>query len=368
VRTCIVGGGLAGSLLAWRLAQLDTGWDVDLMLGDRHGADATAASGGAVRAYETDPEQRALAIASLTELLASPTLRDWADYREIGSIYLQAPAGEADPAAGAVAEIERAVPGSADRLTGSDLAALGWADVPADATAVVERRAGHTAPGRLRDALLADGAPRRRVNLVPAQVHALELTGSETIIVSAAGRAETYDLVVLATGAWTASALRASALPAAGYRTKTIQYAVHPVDGWCPPQFVDGLTGLYGRPTGDGGLLLGLPTAAWDVDPDLPPSTAALAEAASGLAADRFPRLRLGPPAHRVSSADCYTDPPILRLRSVEDIEHRLYTFSGGSGGAVKTALAASDRAATQLVDSRPPAGLTSVGQGKGQR
>ena len=43
MRACIVGGGLAGSLLAWRLAQAASGWDIDLVPGERRRADATAA-------------------------------------------------------------------------------------------------------------------------------------------------------------------------------------------------------------------------------------------------------------------------------------------------------------------------------------
>jgi glycine/D-amino acid oxidase-like deaminating enzyme len=64
------------------------------------------------------------------------------------------------------------------------------------------------------------------------------------------------------------------------------------------------------------------------------------------LAAGCFPRLKLGPARQQVGAADCYCDPPLLALRQVDD---GLFTFTGGSGGAVKSALAASDRAAAQL-------------------
>ncbi len=88
MRVRVVGGGLAGSLLAWRLAQLP-GTRVELLTGPLRAADATAASGGAVRAYDALPEQRQLAIESLVELLASPVLREWAQYRETGFAYLR---------------------------------------------------------------------------------------------------------------------------------------------------------------------------------------------------------------------------------------------------------------------------------------
>jgi len=183
-----------------------------------------------------------------------------------------------------------------------------------------------------------------------------------------------YDVVVVAAGAWTAALLRAIGLPAEAekYRTKSIQYAVHPVDGWCPPQFVDEVTGLYGRPTADGGLLLGLPTELWGVDPDRPPTTPRLLGAAARLAAARFPRLRLGPAAAMIGAADCYAEQPFLSLRPVigtvgtADPGPRLFTFSGGAGGSVKTALAASQRAAIQLVEPGPFSAL-SVGCRKGQ-
>jgi len=349
VHGCIVGGGLAGSLLAWRIAHATADWQLDLVLGPR--PDATAASGGAVRAYESDPEQRRLAIASMVELLASRTLRQWSDYRPASAVSLRRSADGLDAA---IADIELMLPGSARLAGAAELASDGWADVHAGGVAVLERSAGYTSPGRWRDAVLAD--VRRRVSLVQATqatVTAVTPHGNGGLACTTAdGRTREYDVVVLATGPWTPALLRASGLPAGGYRTKSIQYAVHPVDGWSPPQFVDEVTGLYGRPTADGGLLLGLPTDLWDVDPARPPTTPALLDDAARLATARFPRLRLGPATARVGSADCYAERPILSLRPVLDTEHRLFTFTGGAGGSVKTALAASHRAAIQLVES----------------
>jgi glycine/D-amino acid oxidase-like deaminating enzyme len=170
------------------------------------------------------------------------------------------------------------------------------------------------------------------------------------------GRAEDYDVVVLAVGAWTPAVLAAAGLPAGGYRTKSIQYVVHRVGDWRPPQFVDGVTGLFGRPTADGGLLLGLPTERWDVEPDRPPLDPALPDSAAELATARFPALRLGAPGRPVHSCDCYAGDPGLSLRRVVDA-HPLFTFTGGAGGSAKTALAASSRAAVQLGRVPPPAG-----------
>ncbi|WP_412538116.1 FAD-dependent oxidoreductase [Longispora sp. K20-0274] len=326
MRVRIVGGGLAGGLLAWRLARLAPGWRLEVFTGPTGRRDATAASGGAVRAYETDPGQRRLALDSLVELLGSETLRRWADFRPATATYLRRDRVGLDDA---VAEIESVLPGSARVV---DAAELGWAGLDPTDVAIVERQAGQISPGRLRDAVLADSAARC----------------SESTLDHVDGSA---DLTVVAAGAWTGALLRASGLPAAGYRTKSIQYAVHPVEGPRPGQFVDGATGLYGRPDGAYGLLLGLPTDLWDVDPDRPPTTPALADRARRLAGERFPGLRIGPARLRIGSADGYCDEPGLALRPVGPPGSGVFTFCGGAGGSAKTALAASRRAAARLVE-----------------
>lgn len=358
MRVCIIGGGLAGALLTWRLARATHGWRLDLVPGERCDRDATSASGGAVRAYESDAEQRRLAIASLRELLDSRTLRAWSQFREADSVYLRQ---RPDGLAAVAAEIEAALPGSAEVVAGEQLRDLGWHDVPAEAAALVEHTAGYTSPRLLRDAVLGDNAVRRRVSVLRGRAAALTPLANGTVRCEVAGQLRRYDAVVVAAGAWTAALLHASTLPVNGYRTKSIQYAIHPCAAWRPPMFVDELLGLYGRPTANGGLLLGVPTELWDVDPDRPPDTAQLHDTAAALARRRFPNLQIGAAAQRVGSADCYTEPPHLSLRLVLDTAHRLFTFSGGSGGSVKTALAASDQAATQLVESAQSTALAPV-------
>ncbi|MEV6521814.1 FAD-dependent oxidoreductase [Longispora sp. NPDC051575] len=341
MRVRIIGGGLAGALLAWRLSDLVPDWRVEVVLTGRTGrVDATAASGGAVRAYEDDPGQRRLALDSLVELLGSPTLRRWADFRPSAATYLRRDRAGLDDA---VAEIEHRLPGSARIADAAELAGLGWAGLAPGDVAVVERQAGQIAPGRLREAALADSRAR-----------CLE----STLDVVATGNA---DLTVVAAGAWTPGLLRASGLPADSYRTKSLQYSVHPVEGTRPGQFVDGVTGVYGRPDGAYGLLLGVPTDAWDIDPDAPPTTPALADRARRLAGERFPGLRIGPARLRIGSVDCYHDEPGLALRPVGPPGHGVFTFTGGAGGSAKTALAASLRAATRLVESGRTAQPTPV-------
>ena len=346
MRICVAGGGLAGALLTWRLAaDLPRDWTLDLLVG-RGGPDATSASGGAVRAYEVGPEQRRLATESLVELLDSPWLRDRAGVRPVGSVYLRgSPAGLAD----AATEIDAALPGSASVAGPVELARLGIAAVPPGAAALVERRAGWYAPGRLRDAVLADVAARRRVTVRTEPLRAVTPLGDGTLDCGPGS----YDLVVLATGPWTPQVLRRAGLPTAGYRTRSIQYSVHPATG-LPPQFVDELTGLFCRPAGSAELLLGLPTEGWDVDPGAPPADRSLPGTAAGLARRRFPALRVGPPARRVTASDCYCDLPGLALRPVPGFPSVL-TFTGGAGGSAKTAPAAARLAAAHLLAAGTP-------------
>jgi glycine/D-amino acid oxidase-like deaminating enzyme len=336
VRVCIAGGGLAGSLLAWRLAQVP-GTRVELMAGPA--VDATAASGGAVRAYDRLPEQRELATASLAELLASPVLRRWSCYRQTGFAYLREDGADlhAD-----LAEIERELPGSAEVISpaeafGARDGGPGWTGA-GSAVVVRERSAGCTSPARLRDAALADLAarPEARVRRVP-------LDRLTTVT------ADGYDVVVLATGAWTPDLLRACGMPADGYRTKFIQYTVYDAAPTRLPAFCDDRTGLYGLPTSDGALLLGLPTADWDVPPGHVPTNRDLHDRARRLASGCFPGLKLGPARLRAGAADCYCDRPVLALRRVSGSPPGLFTFTGGSGGSAKSALAASRRAAAEL-------------------
>jgi glycine/D-amino acid oxidase-like deaminating enzyme len=344
------------------LGQATTDWQIDLVPGERTRADATSASGGAVRAFEADPEQRRLACDSLVELLGSPTLREWSGYRRVDSVYLRSVPDGLDAA---VAELDAVLPGSARLVPVAELERSGWAGLPAGATAVMEREAGYTAPGRWRDAVLGDPAFGRRVRVLAGAVTAIDLASSVSCTVS--GRRRDYDVVVVAAGQWSGKLLGTSGHPAQRYRTKSIQYSIYRTGDWQPPIFVDETSGLYGRPTADGGLLLGLPVDLWDVEPDQPVVTPVVHDEAARLARLRFPGLDLGPATSRVGSADCYADRPILSLRPVNDSDHRLFTFTGGAGGSVKTVLAASHRAATQLVESSQSTELTSVGRGKGQ-
>jgi glycine/D-amino acid oxidase-like deaminating enzyme len=323
VKVCVVGSGIAGSLLAWRLAQRSV--RVELLLGPTHHLDATAVSGGIVRGYEPDPVQRTLAVESLLELTAEPRLRAWSRYREVACTWAAADLGELRAAA---VELAGRLPGSVELLDAAELTARGWHALPEAGGAIHERRAGWLRPDALRTAVLADLVRRRNVTVRPG---------------SKPGAA---DATVIAAGAWTPGVLAALGLSARGLRTKAIQYSVHRTGSWRPGPFVDATTGLYGRPAPDG-LLLGLPTEDWDVDPARTRVDASLVVRAAKLAAVRFPRLRLGPVIGQVSAGDCYAEPAVLALRRAGTAT---FTFTGGSGGAAKSALAASSRAAAALL------------------
>jgi glycine/D-amino acid oxidase-like deaminating enzyme len=341
MRVIVVGAGLAGTLLAWRLQA--AGAEVTL-IGRRAAAmgDATAASGGLVRAFEPDPRLAALAAASLAELHADPVLRGWAGYREVGSLYLTTEAVPAPPAGAALlpaADVHRR---------------FGLAGLPAGVTGVYEPHAGHIVAHRLRAAVLD-----RIVSTVDARVTAAATeTAAETVTVSLhTGETRTADVVVLATGPWTPDLLRAGPPASPGHpalTTKHIQYGVHEVEGPALPSFVDETTGLYGRPADPGRMLLGVPATRYGVDPERPVPDQGLTDRVRETARHRLPGHRIGPAVRTVVACDCYCEPAGLALRRVAGT---LFTFTGGSGGAAKTALAASRAAATELTELATPVG-----------
>jgi glycine/D-amino acid oxidase-like deaminating enzyme len=310
----IVGGGIAGALLGRRLAL--AGARVTVYTAPGLPPDATAASGGLTRGFETDLERCRLAADSLAELRADPALAAAAGYRELGSAYLLA----ADPSVEVlVKEVDARLPGSVSVVEPP------WSDVPAGAVAVFERHAGYLSPAALRGWALAGLA------VEPAPADPLSLAGR-------------VDALVLATGRWTPALLAAAGLPALGLRTKAIQYALHPARGWIPPVFVDELTGLWARPAAGDQVLLGVPSARWD--PVTPAPEPGLVAAAARAAYLRF-GVDVGEPTAVVTAADAYADPPVLALRPVAE---GVFTFTGGSGGAAKYALAASRIAAATLL------------------
>ena len=336
MHVCVLGGGLAGTLLAWRLCGEPYGCEVDLFAGPSV-PDATAASVGAVRAYETDPRQRALATESLVELLNSGVLRLWSGYRRVPSTYLRS---FVDPAE--IAGIEAVLPGSAHLADVRELTAAGFAGLGPDTVAVVERESGYVDPHALRHAVLGELARNPWFRL---RTELARPGGDARVAVH--GTTLTYDALVLATGAWTPGLVGAADVVDA-YRVEAIQYALHPASGTLPTVFVDEATGLYGRPAGPDTMLLGVPVSAHGGPPTGGPVELRLTERAVTLAAHRLPGLRLGPPTRIVRGAGCCTEPPILQLRHVPG-RAGVHTFTGGSGASVTTVLTASRIAAHDI-------------------
>lgn len=342
MRIGIVGGGIAGTLLAWRLTQLAPAVKVEIWTGDPSTADASATSGGMVRGFDTDPLACRLATESLAEIRASRTLRDWTDYREIGSLYLLPPGVDAGTAAVAV---DRRLPGSVTLSGGRSLAhRYGLRDLPENSTGVAERHAGFISPARLRDAVL------HALARVGVRIHRLPAAAVDPhpAVRLRDGTVRGYDAVVVAAGAGTPRLLADSGQVVDGLRTKQIQYGIHPARLPGLGAFVDDTTGLYGRPAGAGEFLLGLPTEQWDVDPDQVTPDPALAARVTACGSRRFTgRVGAPQPQRLVAAADCYHPRPGLALRACGAA---LFTFTGGSGGAAKTVVAASRTAAASLL------------------
>jgi hypothetical protein len=126
--------------------------------------------------------------------------------------------------------------------------------------------------------------------------------------------------------------------------TRQIQYGLYPVRVAGLPSFVDETSGLYGRPYDGGRMLFGLSSDRWglapdEITPDEELSTRVTECVATRLGIDTRPE-------QVVASFDCYTEPAGLRLRRAGDV----LTFTGGSGGAAKSVIAASRVAARELV------------------
>ncbi|MCA1222132.1 FAD-dependent oxidoreductase [Streptomyces sp. 8L] len=345
MRVAVVGAGLAGAALAWRLTRRGAQVEIFAPRGP-YGQDATNASGGLVRGFEPDPLDARRAAWSLAELRADPVLRAWAGYRELPSVYALPP--DADPGAAqrAVDAVDELIPGSARlrQITGpAELPALPGLAV--GTLAVQERYAGYISPGRLRSALLA-AALAGGARLLPEPVTGVDPAPAVRV---AGGAEHRCDALVVATGPWTPPLLARWGLPGQGLRTRQIQYTLGRAE---PPglgAFVDDSSGLYGRVVGAGLLLLGLPTRHWQVVPGGIAVDTALAREVVVRAGERLGLVDWpGAHARTVASADCYAGEGGLRLRRLLP-DTAVHTFTGGSGGAAKTVLTAAHDAAAEL-------------------
>ncbi|MCQ4084251.1 FAD-binding oxidoreductase [Streptomyces sp. RB6PN25] len=347
MRICITGAGIAGMLIAWRLVR-QAGVHVTLITGPDAEHDATAFSGGLVRGFDTDPRLSELAARSLAELRESALLRDWSEYREVGSVHVvgSSPAGER------LAVLDRMLPGSASLLQPAELAAqFGMEGLPEQAVGVLELHAGYFSPDALRRAARRDFTARGG-EVYEGAIRELG-PDADGFVYRTSTEYGHADAIVFATGAWTGRLLSDLGFPdtQTGLRTKAIQCAVYEVEGERPPAFVDETSGLYGRPAGPGRMLFGLPTDRWDLPPGPQVFLDREEREVRVAVARRFPGLTVHRRPRRViASAEAYAAEGRLALRPV--LEHRtgLFTYAGGSGAAAKTALAASADAAADLM------------------
>lgn len=323
-RVAVVGAGVAGALLTLRLAE--AGVPVDLFTGTTAN-DASSASGGLVRGYEEDPAAAALAAAGIAELRSDARMRHWAGFAEIGSVFVS----PVQPVAAAVDQVLTRLPGSL-RLT--EPAELPLRGIPEGAVAVRERFAGFIRPARLRAKVLAE-LPRLGVTVHTRQITAV----SGDAVRADADGFDGYDAVVVAAGAWTRELVAGTELT-----TRQIQYGLYPVRVAGLPSFVDETSGLYGRPYDGGRMLFGLSSDRWGLPPEQVSPDDELSARVTACLGERLGLAVL--PEQVVASFDCYTEPAGLRLRRVGDV----LTFTGGSGGAAKSVLAASRVAARELV------------------
>jgi glycine/D-amino acid oxidase-like deaminating enzyme len=325
-RVAVVGAGVAGALLTLRLAE--AGVPVDLFTGTNPD-DASGASGGLVRGYEPDPAAAALAAASIAELRSDARMRHWADFAEIGSVFVT-PVSQ-PPVTAAVDQVLTRLPGSLRLAEPGELPLRG---IPEGAVAVLERHAGFIRPARLRAEVLAE-LPRLGVTVHTRQITAV---AGDAVRAGADGF-DGYDAVIVAAGAWTRDLV-----PGTGLTTRQIQYGLYPVRVAGLPSFVDETSGLYGRPYDGGRMLFGLSSDRWGLPPEqISPDEELSAQVTACLGERLGLAVR---PEQVVASFDCYTEPAGLRLRRAGDV----LTFTGGSGGAAKSVLAASRVAARDLV------------------
>ncbi|WFF09151.1 FAD-dependent oxidoreductase [Micromonospora sp. WMMD1076] len=342
----VVGGGVAGALLTLRLAELLGGARVELYLGaaTRH-RDATAASGGLVRGFETNLDDCRLAAESLAELRRDPALARAAGYRESTSSYFLRPGADPEHQ---LALLDDLLGGSARLVPAAEAArTLGLAPRPEGTFAVVERHAGHVRPDAMRHHALT------RAAAAGARVHP-ETVDSVTAgpAVTVGGVARQRDVVVVAAGAWS------DALVPVPLRNRRIQYGVYPLarpDLGC---LVDDVSTLYGRCHEAGSVLLGVATSAWGAPPGDdrvdPAYLDRVSDVARSVLALDGP---LPPPRLSVAGVDCFAGQGGLRLRPVDGMPG-VFSFTGGAGGAAKSVLASSRLAAAAVcasIDVEPP-------------
>ncbi|MDQ6774420.1 MAG: FAD-binding oxidoreductase [Candidatus Dormibacteraeota bacterium] len=259
----VVGGGVVGASTAAALSE--SGLSTAAVHAGHQLPSATEASGGLVRAYDSDSETRRLALQSYEMLWGQPgDRRNRCGFQETGSVVCLSQQELVDLSA-VLADLARH--GIATEiLTASDVSrrwpVLGGAGIEA---ALWEPGGGYAAPPATATTLLQEARDRGVVEVSNCRVRRLlrsreRVVGVETDLGQILARA-----VVVAAGCGSAALLPPEI--AGELLTKRIRYALvaHPARPL--PTLVDSVTGMWGRPYDEGRLLVGRPDADWNVQP-----------------------------------------------------------------------------------------------------
>lgn len=241
----IVGAGLAGASLAWHLRRRAPGLRVELLdQAAQPASEASAQNAGMQRRLAHDPVERAFACRAATWLAAPPNEAFAAAIRRVGGVI--ALERDADWIHEAVADLRsRGVRVDANgprppALHGAELS--GWWSVPDEAVL----------DGTLLTRALLDGLRPE----LGVRVHGLRQAGGRVVGLDTDQGPRDAGLVVLATGAWSASLARSHGLdrPLIPLARHLLQSAPHasssPDQPWV---WVDDV-GVYARPEGGGWL------------------------------------------------------------------------------------------------------------------
>jgi glycine/D-amino acid oxidase-like deaminating enzyme len=252
----VVGAGVVGRTTAAELAE--RGARVAL-LDAGPASSASAVSGALIRAYDHEQPQRRLAVRATQLLWGRDDLAARHGFRRTGSLVLLGRQHLTEAAIG-VAEL-RAAGIRADLLSADEVADR-WPDINGDGIdgAVWEPGAGYAVTAVTLAALL-DRVRRAGVAVLHRRVRELTADG----LISRGVPPLRAVVVVVAAGCGSAAVLAARWPTGRPPRTRRITYAIVDGGGRRLPSFADLTTGMWGRPDGRRGFLIGRPTQEWQV-------------------------------------------------------------------------------------------------------
>lgn len=337
-QVAVVGGGLVGLSAAAELAE--SGAQVVLWDGGTQ-TSASAVSGGLVRAFEPGALQRRLAIESFTTHWNGGRCAGRYEFRRTGSLVLFGPEQRDDLPARS-AELHRAGI-TAEVLEPADIARR-WPDLDVTGLggAVWEPAAGY-AVAAVALAAARDRALRAGVTIRRERVSELTALDAREVLVAA--------------GCGTPGLVGDQWPRDRPTWTKRIRYGIFGRGGRSVPTIVDLTSGLWARPDGADGILVGVPVQECDVPVEsgghlTEDQVTTIREGAR----ERLPFLAGAPFLTGRYGTDLYVaDGPVIATLPGS---RRVAVATAGSGGGFKSAPAAGRLAATELL-ARPRADLT---------